>query len=58
MISENTITIIAGVIAMEQRDVMVNRVGESLRASFKGEKISKERVQRILDKFVEELKKI
>ncbi|MCB2308860.1 hypothetical protein LGL08_20385 [Clostridium estertheticum] len=58
MISENTITIIAGVIAMEQRDVMVNRVGESLRASFKGERISKERVQRILDKFVEELKKI
>ena len=54
MISENTITIIA----MEQRDVMVNRVGESLRSSFKGERISKERVQRILDKFVEELKKI
>ena len=56
--SNKTITIVADTIATKQRDVIVNRVGESLRASFKGERISKERIQRILDKFVEELKKI
>jgi len=58
MMSNTTITVVADTIAIRQRDVIVNRIGESLRASFSGERISKVRVERILDKFVEELKKI
>jgi hypothetical protein len=58
MISNETITEIADTIAERQRNVIVNKIGESLRAAFTGERISDKRIQRILDKFVEELKKI
>ena len=58
MISENTITIIADVIAIQQIDKSVNKIGESLRNALSCERISEARIQRILDKFVEELKKI
>ena len=58
MMSNKTITIIAGVMALKQRDIVVNKIGNSLRNAFSGERISEARIQRILDKFVEELKEI
>ncbi|MCB2309011.1 hypothetical protein LGL08_20115 [Clostridium estertheticum] len=58
MMSNETITIIAGIMALKQRDIVVNKIGNSLRNAFRDERISEARIQRILDKFVEELKKI
>jgi len=58
MMSNETITIIANLIATNQRDKVVNNIGKSLRNAFSGERISKVRIQRILDKFIEELKVI
>lgn len=58
MMSNETITIIANIIAINQRDKVVNQIGESLRNAFSGERISEARVQRILDKFIEGLKEI
>jgi len=57
MISKNVIRIVSDEIALKQRDKIVNKIGESLRRAFKGERISEKRVERILNKFVEELKK-
>lgn len=58
MMSKGSILIIANIIAINKRDKVVNQIGESLRNSFNGERISEARVQRILDKFVKELKNI
>jgi hypothetical protein len=58
MMSNETIAIIANIIAINQRDKVVNQIGESLRNAFSGERISEARVQRILDKFIEGLKEI
>lgn len=57
MISKNVIKIVANEIALQQRDKIVNKIGESLRSAFKDERISQKRVERILERFVEELKK-
>lgn len=57
MISENTITVIADVMAVEQRDKVVNNIGEALRGALGTERISEQRIERILGKFIEELKK-
>ena len=57
MISKNIIKTVANEIALKQRDKIVNKIGESLRRAFKNERISEKRIERILEKFVEELKK-
>ena len=55
--SRETIKIIAGILATESRDKVVMSIGDSLRKAFKDERISEVRVERILGKFIEELKK-
>ena len=58
MMSYETITTIANIIATNKRNKVVNQIGGSLRNAFNGERISEVRIQRILDKFLEGLKKI
>ena len=58
MISKPSIKTIANLIALNQRDEVVNQIGDSLRNAFSGERISEVRIQRILDKFTEGLRKI
>ena len=52
MVSKCTITTIAQLIAEKERD----RIGNSLRNAFKEERIGKERLERILGKFLIGLK--
>ena len=58
MMSDNIIGTIAGEIAIKQRDATVNRLGDSFEKALGTERISKARIDRILAKFLEELKKI
>ena len=52
MVSEYTITTISQRIVEAER----NRIGDSLRNAFKGERISEKRIERILDRFLVGLK--
>jgi len=52
MVSEYTITTIAQLMVEGERD----RLGNSLRNAFKGERISEQRIDRILDRFLVGLK--
>ena len=58
MLSDNIIGIIAGEIAIKQRDRVVNNIGDALKGALDEERIGKVRLQRILDNFIEGLKKI
>jgi len=52
MVSKCTITIISQSIVEAER----NRIGNSLKNAFKGERISEQRIERILDRFLVGLK--
>ena len=58
MLSDKIIGVIAGEIAIKQRDRVVGNIGDALKGALDEERIGKVRLQRILDNFIEGLKKI